>query len=105
MKYDQTDVTKIIPQDKISRRKVLETIGIIAGTGFFSTKAVAGDAGQTGTFSEEINVRYFDSLVNAQKSKKIKHGELIKTLGYYTPGDGGAASYLIVRNSDENKNQ
>ncbi len=103
MKNDQSDLTKTIPQNKITRRQILETFGVIAGTGLLSTLAVPGYGGQADTSSEEINVRYFDSLVQAQKSKKIKEGELIKTLGYFSPGDGGAANYLTVRDRGESK--
>jgi len=75
----------------------------MAGTGFLSTLAVPGYAGHPDTSSEEIDVRCFDSLIHAQKSRKINAGELIRTLGYYAPGDGGAANYLIVRDPGDKK--
>lgn len=40
---------------------------------------------------------YFDSIVDLKQSSKLglKAGDIVETLGYYTPGDGGAARYVI----------
>ena len=88
---------------KITRRQILETFGLIAGTGLLSSLTVPAYAGPTDTSSEEINVKCFNSLVEARKNKKIKEGELIRTLGYYTFGDGGAANYIITRDLGDKK--
>lgn len=89
--------------NKLTRRQILETFGIMAGTGILTTLTVNGYAGHPDSYPEEINVRQFDTLTHATKSKKIKEGELIRTLGYYTPGDGGAATYIIVHDSGDKK--
>lgn len=46
---------------------------------------------------EKINgVQSFDTLTDVKNSDKIKIGEFVRTLGYYTPGDGGGNDYEIV---------
>lgn len=38
----------------------------------------------------------YDSIQQAKEDKSLRIGEYVKTLGYYTHGDGGSAEYLVV---------
>ena len=84
----------------ITRRNVLGSLGIIAGCGLFSPPADAADFKKNEN-NEELKVHRFESLVKAQMSQKLKPGEFIETSGYYAPGDGGEAKYIISASSDK----
>jgi len=87
-------------KEKINRRKALGAFGLVAGCALFSDSSAAnntkyGDALQAGQ-----NILFFDSLVNAREDKNVKKGDIISTAGYYSAGDGGAATYLVTGKSD-----
>jgi hypothetical protein len=43
----------------------------------------------------------FNTVGEMKQDRSLKEGVLIRVLGYYTPGDGGGAEYLIGRSSLE----
>ena len=47
-----------------------------------------------------LNSLYFDNVEELKNSTHVglKEGDVCQTLGYYKPGDGGAAKYLITYN-------
>ena len=47
-----------------------------------------------------VSSLYFDSVEDLKNSESsvLKDGDIVRTLGYYTPGDGGGAMYKITYN-------
>lgn len=78
----------------VSRRKVLGSLGIMAGSTLLAQTASGSSVSQSFGM-DEVKVRTFHSLVQASKSKSVQAGEIISTMGYFVPGDGGAAVYRI----------
>src|SRR5690606_8263033 len=81
----------------IDRRKVIGAIGVMA-CGLLPNRTLS--APLNNNRSEEANVVYFPSLVDATANTDIKAGDIISTLGYYKPGDGGSARYSIIKDVD-----
>lgn len=86
-------------EHSISRRKVLGTLGILAGSSLLPAATEAGIS-ENNENSEELQVRSFESLAKAQRSNNIKPGDVIETAGYHAPGDGGAARYLASHTTE-----
>jgi len=84
----------------VSRRKVLGSLGIMAGSTLLAQTASGRSADQSAG-KEEVKERIFHSLVQAAKSKSVQAGEIIRTMGYFTPGDGGAAVYRVESQTPE----
>lgn len=42
------------------------------------------------------NVLVFNTVADMKASNKVKAGYTLKTLGYYSPNDGGGAEYIVV---------
>ncbi|MDD4108139.1 MAG: hypothetical protein PHH93_05405 [Prolixibacteraceae bacterium] len=82
-------------KEKINRRRAIEAFGLVAGGALFSDSATANNANYGDALQPKQKIIFFDTLLNARQSKDIKPGCLIKTEGYNTPGDGGAASYRV----------
>ncbi len=47
------------------------------------------------------NVLVFNNVAEMKASNKVKTGYTIKTLGFYTAGDGGGADYVVTDNIGE----
>lgn len=91
MKSDQSGG---ISGKTVSRRKVLGSLGIMAGSTLLA-QTVSGKSASQSVGGEEVKERTFHSLIRAARSKSAQAGEIIRTLGYFTPGDGGAAVYRV----------
>lgn len=92
MKSDQSGN---ITGNKVSRRKVLGSLGIMAGSTLLAQSATVTSASQLPAGQDEVIGKTFHSLVQATKSKSFQAGEIIRTMGYSAPGDGGAAVYRV----------
>lgn len=76
-----------------------------------SLHGYAADAKSTGDAINILNselisvlnkkVFYFDNIASMKSSEKLKNGDAVKTLGYYSANDGGGAIYLIRNKVDE----
>lgn len=44
----------------------------------------------------------YNSVADMKKDNSLKEGEQVKTLGYYTKGDGGASEYSIISSATAN---
>ena len=81
---------------KTTRRALIGTLGVGALTSSISALAAPPPARNTGT------ARTVPSLVAIKDGGfPVKEGEIIQTLGYYTPGDGGGACYSILKTAGE----
>lgn len=49
------------------------------------------------------NVLVFNNVAEMKASNKVKAGYTIKTLGFYQPGDGGGADYVITNDIGEDE--
>lgn len=49
------------------------------------------------------NVLVFNNIAEMKSSNKVKVGYTLRTLGFYTAGDGGGADYLITDNIGEDE--
>ncbi len=81
---------------RMNRRKVLETLGMVVG-GTVITKAASAQSSTAGTTDIPVNIKFFSSLKEAKKSKETEPGQMIHTSGYFAPGDGGGATYLVTK--------
>ena len=45
---------------------------------------------------QEIPTQVFDNVASAKLAPWVAIGDNVKTLGYYTPNDGGGADYIVV---------
>lgn len=48
---------------------------------------------------------YYNSIAEMKADTKLKAGDMVKTLGYYEPNDGGGANYYITDNINNNAYQ
>lgn len=60
-------------------------------------------ANEAMTSAKSINIRTFNSVEEMKASNTLKAGALAKTQGFYQPGDGGGADYVIVDDIDEDE--
>lgn len=49
------------------------------------------------------NVLVFNNVAEMKASNKVKAGYTLKTLGFYTAGDGGGADYVVTDNINEDE--
>lgn len=96
----KSDQSRRSSEKTVSRRKVLGSLGIIAGSTLLAQSA-SGKSVQQSDGKEEVKERTFHSLVRAIKSKSVQAGDIIRTMGYFTPGDGGAAAYRVEKETRE----
>lgn len=86
----------------MSRRKMLAAMGV-AGLAVASGTAGAfinrgGKADETVMAQDEgetMNFRVYDTLADMAQDPELKGGTYAKTMGYYKPGDGGGAEYIV----------
>lgn len=50
-----------------------------------------------------VSVRQFANIENMKQSNNLKVGDLVKTQGFYTAGDGGGADYVVTDNIGEDE--
>lgn len=60
-------------------------------------------ANEAMTSAQSINIRTFNSVEEMKASNTLKVGALVKTLGFYTAGDGGGADYVIINDIGEDE--
>jgi len=82
----------------MNRRKALELLGVVSGCTIFSKNYAINTADPD---SEEVRIRYFNSLIQAKKNTSVREGDIIHVMGYYIPGDGGEANYYLIKNKGE----
>lgn len=99
-------------QIKLSRRKVLAAMGVAglavaSGTaGAFINRGVdPNDESAAAADQEMTNYRVYDTVEEMRQDPGLIGGTYAKTMGYYKPGDGGGAEYVIIeseysRNAD-----
>jgi hypothetical protein len=82
-----------------SRRKLLAAFGV-AGLSAASASAMTGpESPNKGPALTEF--RFYGSRLEMQQDKTLKGGCIAKTSGFYKPGDGGSAEYLVIRNTGD----
>lgn len=62
-------------------------LGLLSGTGLAAAKPEKG--------GKSAGLRSYGTVAEMQQDKSLKSGMLAQTMGYYAPGDGGGASYLV----------
>jgi len=88
-------------KEKINRRRALGAFGLVAGGALFSDSANASNGSYGDSLKTGEKIIFFDTLLNARQSENVKPGNIIKTEGYYSAGDGGAACYIVSSKSGE----
>ena len=91
--------------DMANGKELQETIGIID---IDIDGNIAEQLENLNNNVDELNIdikkkAYFFDTVADMKNAKLKAGDIVATLGYYEPNDGGAATYKIIdeKNQDE----
>lgn len=90
------DSSNLIPgTGPLSRRKLLAAFGA-AGLSAASASAVT-PLSLAPDVSVRTEFRFYGSMAEMKQDKSLKEGYVAKTSGFYEPGDGGSAEYLMVR--------
>ncbi|MGV3641689.1 MAG: hypothetical protein ACO1NZ_14285, partial [Adhaeribacter sp.] len=75
-----------------NRRRALAAFSTV-GLGLLSGKVLgAGPAGKGG---RQVELRSYGTVADLQRDGSLKAGMLAQAMGYYAPGDGGGATYLV----------
>lgn len=65
-------------------------------------KNVVLDNGNSVEFELKNNPYYFNTIEEVINADYLQEGDIVKTLGYYSINDGGAANYKITKTKKEN---
>lgn len=93
---------------RISRRSLLAALGgagvVVAGQSFIK-EGVMGDSVNSATYGfgqdmgnfpfNMFRFRYVESVAKMKSETALKEGMIVRTAGYYEPGDGGGADYIV----------
>lgn len=77
----------------IDRRKAIAAFGIAS----LSAMSVPTDLIAKPVADNNSAIQFFDTVSSLKKRKTLRAGDVVATLGYYAPGDGGNGIYRIVK--------
>src|SRR5690606_19864100 len=80
----------------INRRNAIRAFGV-AGITALSATAAPAFAEVSAAAPGKTSWQIFTSADAMKRDRSLKEGMLIRLAGYYTPGDGGDAEYLIKK--------
>ncbi|HEY0668423.1 MAG TPA: hypothetical protein VGD22_09630 [Sphingobacteriaceae bacterium] len=84
------------PDKQVTRRGVLRGLSLAAIT----TSGISVFAADNGKARSAHNHSSFATTQELRNDSSLKVGDIVRTSGYYHPGDGGQAEYVIRKESD-----
>lgn len=84
---------------RMNRRKILGTMGVLACS--LLPKSGKSESLLIPESKGEIKNLSFSTLIEAKESFKITENVIVKTMGYYSIGDGGGATYYVTTNTSK----
>lgn len=98
-------VTVEIMQHNITEHDSSEVAHTNLFKNLFNTTTVTAEAikNKIKEYARDVNfiVQSFNNIEEMKQSTNLKVGELVKTQGFHTSGDGGCADYIIVNDIEE----
>lgn len=88
--------------DQLNRRNAIKAFGLVSLGTLSATSATALNSGSTAPFEKKLPYSIFNTVNDLRLDGSLKEGTLVRTLGYHTLGDGGAAEYIITNGKPAN---
>lgn len=99
MKEPETGSDDYINDNYLNRRKMLKAFGIAALSG---TAVSAFSMDKARTAGKSINENIYATVNDMKQDATLEAGNLARTIGYNSVGDGGEAEYIIKTNKPDN---
>lgn len=92
---EKLSATDLNETNNINRRNAIRAFGFAGITALSATAAPAFSEIKGNAPSGKAAYLVFASVDNMKRDRSLKKDTLVRLAGYYTPGDGGGAEYLI----------
>lgn len=91
------------PVDRRNVLTALAAVGAAGAVGAHGSRSLAAAVQENSETNADAfrAVRQFQSIKHMQQAEDLQPGDVIQTLGFYVPGDGGGAVYSVVTDKPE----